>query len=93
MTVTKLKYFMLNEHYQPINFTYGVWASHTQHLSPFYQMNCALWLAKKIDILNNKFQLGTHPYHLECTDMESIDIDYPEEFELAQVIYKHLNGN
>lgn len=33
---------------------------------------------------------GQKPYRCECTFIEGIDIDYPEDFELANVVYKEL---
>lgn len=33
---------------------------------------------------------GVHPYICECGEIESIDIDYPEDFELANIIYTKL---
>lgn len=33
---------------------------------------------------------GTNPYICECSEIECIDIDYPEDFELANVVYMNL---
>ena len=36
---------------------------------------------------------GKNPYRCECSSIEGIDIDYPEDFELANVVYKELIRN
>lgn len=33
---------------------------------------------------------GKNPYICEASEIEAIDIDYPEDFELANVVYTHL---
>lgn len=33
---------------------------------------------------------GIKPYRCECSAIEGIDIDYPEDFELANVVYKEI---
>ena len=33
---------------------------------------------------------GKKPYRCECSTIEGIDIDYPEDFELANVVYKEI---
>jgi len=87
MTVTRLQHFFLNADHLPLNFQYGVWASYTQKLKPIFQMNCALWLAKKGAMIQNRFQIGDRPAYLETSMVEGIDIDTMEEFEIAAMLY------
>lgn len=87
MTVTRLQHYFLNSDRLPLNFQYGVWASYSQKLQPIYQMNCALWLAKKGAMIQNRFQIGDCPGHLETSMVEGVDIDTPEEFEIAAMLY------
>ncbi|MEW6994807.1 hypothetical protein AADZ84_11135 [Colwelliaceae bacterium MEBiC 14330] len=93
MTVTKLKHYMLNSDYIPCNFQFGVWASYSQLIKPYYQMNCALWIAPKGKMVKNRFQTGDSPYFMETPILESIDIDEPEEFGLAQLLFENKYGN
>lgn len=88
MTVTRLQHYFLNSDHLPLNFQYGVWASYSQKLKPIFQMNCALWLAKKGAMIQNRFQLGDCPGHLETSMIEGIDIDTHEEFEIASMLYE-----
>lgn len=93
MTVTKLKHYMLNSDFIPCNFQFGVWASYSQLIKPYYQMNCALWIAPKKKMISNRFQIGDVPFFMETKQLESIDIDEPEEFQLAQLLYEKNNAN
>lgn len=87
MSVTRLQHYLLNHDFIPVNFQYGVWASYSQKLRPFYQMNCALWLATKQKMLQNRFQIGDRPAYFELSLVEGLDIDTPEEFEVAQLLF------
>jgi CMP-N-acetylneuraminic acid synthetase len=33
---------------------------------------------------------GENPFMCECSEIESIDVDYPEDFALADMVYTHL---
>lgn len=87
MTVTKLQHYFLNPDRIPLNFQFGVWASYSQKIKPIYQMNCALWLAKKGDMIRNRFQIGDKPFYMETSQIEGVDIDTMDEFEIAQLLY------
>jgi len=89
MTVTKLQHFFLNADCLPVNFQFGVWASYSQKLKPLYQMNCALWVAKKGAMIRNRFQVGDRPFFMETSLAAGTDIDTLEEFEFAQLLYAH----
>lgn len=93
MTITKLQHYFLNSDHIPMNFQYGVWASYSQSLKPVYQMNCALWLAKKGAMIRNRFQLGDRPFYMETSQSEGVDIDTMDEFEIAQLLYARKYGN
>jgi N-acylneuraminate cytidylyltransferase len=88
MTVTEHKHYMLNSDFIPCNFQFGVWASYSQLIKPYYQMNCALWIAPKDKMIRNRFQTGDSPFFMVTPLLVSIDIDEPEEFELAQLLYE-----
>lgn len=92
MAVTRMQHYFLGPDMLPLNFQFGVWFSSSQNLRPIYQMNCALWIAKKGTMLTNRFQIGDHPYFMEISAIEGTDIDTLEEFELAQLIYSKRHG-
>ena len=59
----------------------------TQDLEPLYaETNGAFVLPRDI-FIKYKLRTGIAPYLCEISALESVDIDYPEEFELANAIY------
>lgn len=50
----------------------------------------ALYVIRKDTFLKNRRRIGDNPYLLQCEPIESIDINYPEEFKLADIICKGL---
>lgn len=87
MTVTRLQHYFLNADFIPINYQWGPWASYSQQIKPIYQMNCAYWGATKKSMIQNRFQIGDRPVFLETGMIDGIDIDLPEEFEMAAFLY------
>lgn len=41
----------------------------------------------------DKDKLGVHPYIKEVDKIEAMDIDYPEDFEICNAIYKEILKN
>lgn len=89
MTVTRHQHFMLNERMIPVNFQFGVWAGYSQGLAPFFQMNCALWAAPREKMIRNRFQIGDTPAFFETPASEAVDIDTPEDFDIALALFAH----
>ncbi|MBJ7483561.1 hypothetical protein [Brevundimonas sp.] len=92
MSVTRQQHYFLNADFLPVNYQWGVWASYSQLLKPLYQMNCALWLARKGDMIRNRFQVGDRPGFLVTDPIEGLDIDTMDEFEMAQFFYAKRFG-
>lgn len=44
-------------------------------------------------MIRNRFQTGDNPYFMVTPMLDSIDIDEPEEFELAQILFKKKYEN
>lgn len=62
----------------------------TQDLSPVYTEVSAAYIFKKDTFLTYKRRIGINPYMVEVRGVEAVDIDYPEDFEIANAIYMHL---
>ena len=87
----KLQNFMWKDG-KPLNFTLDC-APRTQDMTPFYcEISSPYVFTKKVF---EKFhgRTGEKPYICECSEIEAIDIDYPEDFELANVVYMNLIKN
>lgn len=64
----------------------------TQDLMPLYEIDSAFFIASKNVYLNNKDRIGVKPFLMEQSGYKSFDVDWEDDFELAELIYKHLNG-
>ncbi len=63
----------------------------TQNLEPVYEENSNFFIFSKHSFYNsNNNRISNTPYLYEVSKLESIDIDYDDEFKLAELIIKHL---
>lgn len=72
---------------RPINFD----PSHfprTQDLPPIYAETAIAYVFKKETFMRYNRRVGIRPYIQEVGRIEAIDIDYPEDFDLADAVYK-----
>ena len=63
----------------------------TQNLEPWFEENSNLYLFTKNSFESTKARIGVKPMMLETNIMESIDIDTPEDWNLAQAVANHLS--
>lgn len=62
----------------------------TQELEPICMENSNLFLFSRTSFMRaNNSRVGLTPYLFPMSYTEGIDIDYAEDFELAQLIYRH----
>tara|TARA_Y100000034_G_C6909175_1_gene423057 strand:+ start:4401 stop:5066 length:666 start_codon:yes stop_codon:yes gene_type:complete len=86
ITVKKLQEFILNERGKPLNFSFGRWHEWSQDLPQWYILECPINIMKKSTYLRCNYYVGAKPcFHV--IPSPSIDIDTPDEFQLAQEIY------
>lgn len=58
----------------------------TQDLKPIYQETSGVYVFTKNVFLKYRRRIGINPYIVELNFKEAIDIDTPEDFELAEVM-------
>ena len=87
MSVSKIQTFLWNEK-GPINYDRSIekWPR-TQTIKPVYEVNSAVFI---VDIniyktLNDR--IGNKPYLYELDKIKSFDIDWEEDFEIAQILW------
>lgn len=62
----------------------------TQQMDPVYVENSNMFVFSKSSFKNaGNSRIGLKPHLFEMSEIESIDIDYPEDFELAEIIYQN----
>jgi len=89
ITVTTLSEFLVSEKKQPINYSWGPWHKYSQHLDKIFAITGALFIAKKREMLLNRYVISKNPLYFEVSQFEAIDIDNAYDFELAKILYKN----
>lgn len=88
MTVTEIQSFIWDEN-GPINYDRGKekWPR-TQTLKPIYEINSGAFLADCQIYEKNNDRIGNHPYLYNLDGFHGFDIDWPDDFLLAQQAYE-----
>lgn len=60
----------------------------TQTIEPLYEINSGFFISKRSNYLKLNDRIGNSPYLFATSGYESLDVDWPEDFELAEMIYK-----
>ena len=89
--VVELKNFLLNKEGQLINNSTLLPWPRTQDLEALYEINHTMFLAKRNVYVEQKNRVGVKPLLYEMDKMKSFDVDWEEDFTIAEVIYKSLN--
>ncbi|PXV63319.1 CMP-N-acetylneuraminic acid synthetase [Dysgonomonas alginatilytica] len=92
MSVTALRTFIWNKE-GAVNYNRNKekWPR-TQTIEPLYEINSGIFLAD-IDIYRNlEDRIGKKPFLFENNDIDSFDIDWEEDFFIAEAIYKKLRS-
>ena len=74
---------------KPINFDPDHFPR-TQDLPLIYGETSIAYVFTKDSFLKNNRRLGLHPYIKEVGKIEAMDIDYPEDFDIANAVYKEV---
>ena len=84
MTVTEIQSFIWDES-GPINYdrTEEKWPR-TQTIKPIYEINSGVFLADCEIYKKNKDRIGDCPYLYKLDGLDGFDIDWPEDFVIAQ---------
>lgn len=62
----------------------------TQDLPPLFEETSGFYIYKSNIIRNLNRRIGQKPFLVEVGEIESIDIDEPEDFKIADAIYNHI---
>jgi CMP-N,N'-diacetyllegionaminic acid synthase len=85
-SVTPIKDFLWLDgkplNYDPNNFP------RSQDLPNIVALNFAVTIIKRESLLNLGNVVGNKPFFIELDDFESLDIDDPKDFDLAEALYK-----
>jgi len=89
ITVTRLSEFLVSEKKQPINYSWGPWHKYSQHLDKIFAITGALFIAKKREMLLNRYVISKNPFYFQVSQYEAVDIDTAYDFELGKILFKN----
>jgi CMP-N-acetylneuraminic acid synthetase len=89
ITVIKSSDFIITEKKQPLNYAWGPWHKYSQNLDKIYKITGALFIAKKSQMLKNRYVISTNPKFYEVSPLEAVDVDTTFDFELAKILYNN----
>ncbi len=89
-SVTKIQTRLYDKNADPVNHNPQE-LIRTQDLAPLYEENSNLYIfSKKSFAAAGQKRIGLKPQLFEMNKLEAVDIDEPEDFELAELLYKHF---
>ena len=65
----------------------------TQDLEPFFEGTSGLYIYRSEVMTKRNRRIGDKPFITEVGEIESIDIDEPEDFEIADAVFNHIMRN
>lgn len=89
VSVKELKNFLLNQEGKLVNNTTNIPWPRTQDLEPLYEINHAIFLAKRSVYTEQKNRIGQKPLLYIMDEIHSKDIDWEEDFKIAEIMYKN----
>lgn len=84
----KIQNFLWNDG-QPLNFELNN-PPRTQDMKPIYMELSTPYVFTREGFEKYHSRSGKKPFICEASEIEAIDIDYPEDFELANIVYSKL---
>ena len=64
----------------------------TQDLDPIYEENSCIYIFTKKGLFKNNSRITENPYLFEMSDIESTDIDWPDDFVIAEQLCKYYES-
>lgn len=92
MTVTRLKAFLWDK-MGSVNYDRESekWPR-TQTLKELFEINSGIFINSVYNYIQFEDRIGKNPFMFDTKGYTSFDIDWPEDFELAEMIYRKLNN-
>jgi N-acylneuraminate cytidylyltransferase len=91
--VKELRNFLLNHEGRIINNTTDIPWPRTQDLETLYEINHTMFITSRGIYQEKKNRLGDRPYLYVMNEMLSFDIDWEEDFKMAEMIYAYMKNN
>lgn len=86
--VKQIREYLIDEAGKPLFYAFGAWHPYSDELKPLYAINDTVFVAKKSDQLYWRYWIGRKPFLFMCDPKESIDVNFPEDLEMAKLAYE-----
>lgn len=86
MSCSVLQNYLFHENGELVNGQPGRWPR-TQDLDKIYELNHAVFLTSRETYLHQHNRIGNKPLIFEMDKIKSIDVDWEEDFLLAEAVY------
>lgn len=90
VSVKELKNFLLNKEGHLINNTTNLPWPRTQDLEALYEINHAIFITSRETYIKQKNRLGNNPFLFIIDEIHSKDIDWEDDFVIAEMMFKNL---
>lgn len=90
VTVRELKNFLLNKDGILVNNTTNMPWPRTQDLDPLFEINHVAFLAKREIYVKYKNRIGCKPFLYIMDEISSQDVDWEDDFMIAEIIFNYL---
>lgn len=90
VSVKELKNFLLNKEGHLINNTTNLPWPRTQDLEALYEINHAIFITSRETYIKQKNRLGNNPFLFIMDEIHSKDIDWEDDFVIAEMMFKNL---
>ncbi|TDS13724.1 acylneuraminate cytidylyltransferase family protein [Sphingobacterium paludis] len=90
VSVEKFRNFLLDEEGKVVNNTTPIPWPRTQDLQTLYEINHVMFITSKQIYQHEGNRLGAKPFLFEMDKMESFDVDWEEDFKVAELMYGHV---
>lgn len=89
VSVVELKNFLLNKEGKLINNSTNIPWPRTQDLEPLFEINHVMFIASRKTYEKEGNRIGHSPFIYEMNKIKSLDIDWEEDFQIAEVLFKN----
>lgn len=86
--VKELRNFLLDENGVLINNSTSIPWPRTQDLEVLYEINHTIFLAKRRVYSELKNRIGSNPFLHVMNEIKSFDIDWDDDFEIAEILFE-----
>lgn len=86
--VTVFKNFLINSQGKLVNNPTALPWPRTQDLETLYEINNVMFIADRDSYIEKKNRVGENPFYHVMDKIKSIDVDWEEDFKIAEMLYE-----